>query len=194
MHCKSLLKLKVIFRDYFYLRYLAREYKISCKKCKDLMIKDKTNVDLTDPSIALTANKDRGELVYPSSWLVKLVNVIEKGLRLINDDDTAKLRSEKHLLALVRAAMGVPPEAHLQHSVDTQDGIRNHVAYLIEAVVIKFHQASIHEISTRINNHPTIQKYYTKIKQSSFVQKSVNHSIGQSFVSILGVINLFSLA
>ena len=174
MHCKSLLKLKDIFRDYFYFRYLAREYKTSCKKCKDLLIQEKTNVDLTDPSFTLTVNKVRGGLVYPSSWLVKLVNNIEKGLRLINDDDTAELRSEKHLLALVGAAMGVP---HLQHSVVTQDGIRNHVADLIEAVVRKFHQGRIHEISTRINNHPTGQRYYTKIKQSSSVQKSVSHSI-----------------
>ena len=151
MHCKSLFKLKVIFMDYFYLRYLAREYKISCDICKDLLVQDITNVNLTDPSVALIAKKDRGGLVYPSAWLVKLVNVIKRGLRNINDDDTAKLRSEKHLLALVRATMGAPPDTHSQHAVDTQDGIRNHVADLIEAVVKRFHQARIHEISRRIN-------------------------------------------
>ena len=136
--------LQIIIRTEGYLSYLARVYKTSCDICKDLLVQHKTNADLTDPSVALIAKKDRGGLVYPSAWLVKLVNVMERGLRLINDDDTAKLRSEKHLLALVRATMGAPPNTHSQHAVDTQDGIRNHIADLIEAVVKKFHQARIH--------------------------------------------------
>ena len=66
-------------------------------------------------------------------------------------------------MALVRAIVGAPADTHSQHAVDTQDGIRNHVADLIEAVVKKFHQARIHEISRRIN---------TTLQANSIRQKS----------------------
>ena len=102
---------------------------------------------------------------------------MEKGLCLINDDNTTKLRSEKHLLALTKATMGVPPEKHSQDAVDMQDEIENHISALIEAVEKDIHQVRICKISRRNNITLQDNNRRQEIKEASTIQNSASHAI-----------------
>lgn len=135
---------------YLFYSYLTRQLNPACLSCKDLIHSGRAEF-LDDPATALIAKKDRGGLIYPSKWMIKVVKTAESAFRIIMNDEMACKKSEAHLLKVVREVMGDPPITHIQHANETQHGITNHISAMLDTVVAKFHTLRIHERARKVN-------------------------------------------
>jgi hypothetical protein len=139
-----------------YFRYIVRKAEVKCEVCQQLLECTVNEIDAIQDTnttcYRLLIQKDKGGLVYPSKFTVKLIAAAERVTRVYNE----KLTQERLNLEVLKA-VGGPPDAFVQHANDTQHGAGNHYFSLIRKVLTKFHNLRQFYSGKRINqaHHPT---------------------------------------
>lgn len=100
----------------------------------------------------LIIQKDRGGLVYPTDFVIKVITNAEAVLRQTEVRNVTVERLQVEVLKLV----GGPPDSFVQHALDTQDGISNHYFAILRKILSRYHHIRQYSAAKTKNNllHP----------------------------------------
>ena len=122
--------------------------------------------DMMKAATELIDSKNRGGLVYPTSFTLQLTMLMERGFRLLMDSNVHAKGGEVYLTCVVKNVMGTPPDDFQMHALDTQHYIDNHYTNLINLLVHLFYKVRINHHSKRLNlslHKSMIRKKSTKL-------------------------------
>ena len=107
------------------LLHLLKTADITCSGCLKLIettLDTRQQQDINNLILCLLVQKDRGGLVYPSVFTIRLVTAAEKVSRMF---ELMQLSGERLNLEVLNI-IGGPPQESVPNAVDKQNGASNH--------------------------------------------------------------------